>query len=140
MEAWCAADDVLLRDAVDAGASLHALACGAVTFSRLFSEDELAARWRALLFDPAACTAAVARWEGVQPPAQPAPPQYALDTAALLAASRGARRAAARAEEAAAPAPGFGGVGGVGAVPADDAPGTFSEARAALGAARGAPF
>lgn len=48
---WAAADDVLLKNAVEAGASLESLAKGAVCFSRKFTLQELQDRWCSLLYD-----------------------------------------------------------------------------------------
>ncbi|KAF9621834.1 hypothetical protein IFM89_028422 [Coptis chinensis] len=52
MSMWIPQDDLLLKNAVEAGASLEALAKGAVRFSRRFSIQELQNRWLALLYDP----------------------------------------------------------------------------------------
>ncbi|XP_010530321.1 PREDICTED: uncharacterized protein LOC104806908 isoform X2 [Tarenaya hassleriana] len=49
---WLPEDDLLLKSAVEAGASLESLAKGAVQFSRRFSIRELQDRWHALLYDP----------------------------------------------------------------------------------------
>ncbi|KAL5752553.1 hypothetical protein ACOSQ2_023060 [Xanthoceras sorbifolium] len=49
---WIAEDDLLLKNAVEAGASLEALAKGAVRFSRKFTLRELEERWYSLLYDP----------------------------------------------------------------------------------------
>ncbi|KAL1212513.1 hypothetical protein V5N11_036088 [Cardamine amara subsp. amara] len=49
---WIPEDDLLLKNAVEAGASLESLAKGAVQFSRRFSIRELQDRWHALLYDP----------------------------------------------------------------------------------------
>ncbi|CAI9777865.1 unnamed protein product [Fraxinus pennsylvanica] len=49
---WIPADDLLLKNAVEAGASLESLAKGAVQFSRRFSFRELHDRWYSLLYDP----------------------------------------------------------------------------------------
>jgi len=110
-ESWSVQDDLLLLHCVESGASLAALAAGAVTFSRPFSEAELGARWSALLYDRAASSAAVARWQGVALQPQP-PPQPGGEVRELLAAARAARRAA-----------------GAEGVPADEAEATFSEVR-----------
>ncbi|KAF0908857.1 hypothetical protein E2562_028738 [Oryza meyeriana var. granulata] len=48
---WAAEDDVLLKNAVEAGASLESLAKGAVCFSRKFTLQELQERWSLLLYD-----------------------------------------------------------------------------------------
>ncbi|KAJ4827616.1 hypothetical protein Tsubulata_032478 [Turnera subulata] len=52
VSSWIPEDDVLLKNAVEAGASLESLAKGAVQFSRKFTFRELQERWRALLYDP----------------------------------------------------------------------------------------
>ncbi|KAJ0245720.1 Forkhead-associated [Hirschfeldia incana] len=49
---WIPEDDLLLKNAIEAGASLESLAKGAVQFSRRFSVRELQDRWHALLYDP----------------------------------------------------------------------------------------
>ncbi|XP_050363822.1 uncharacterized protein LOC126782591 [Argentina anserina] len=49
---WIPADDVLLKNAVEAGASLESLAKGAVHFSRRFTVQELQERWYSILYDP----------------------------------------------------------------------------------------
>ncbi|CAN1163489.1 Microspherule protein 1 [Linum perenne] len=49
---WIPEDDLLLKNAVEAGASLESLAKGAVQFSRKFSIRELQERWHSLLYDP----------------------------------------------------------------------------------------
>lgn len=49
---WIPEDDLLLKNAVEAGASLEALAKGAVQFSRRFTFRELRDRWHSLLYDP----------------------------------------------------------------------------------------
>ncbi|WCJ35154.1 Forkhead-associated (FHA) domain-containing protein [Euphorbia peplus] len=49
---WIPEDDVLLKNAVEAGASLESLAKGAVQFSRKFTVRELQDRWHSLLYDP----------------------------------------------------------------------------------------
>ncbi|KAL3840265.1 hypothetical protein ACJIZ3_024856 [Penstemon smallii] len=48
---WTPEDDVLLKTAVEAGASLEALAKGAVTFSRQYTIQEVQDRWYSLLYD-----------------------------------------------------------------------------------------
>lgn len=48
---WIPEDDLLLKNAVGAGASLESLAKGAVQFSRRFTLRELHDRWRSLLYD-----------------------------------------------------------------------------------------
>ncbi|XP_010923300.1 uncharacterized protein [Elaeis guineensis] len=49
---WIPEDDLLLKNAVEAGASLESLAKGAVRFSRRFTLRELQDRWYSLLYDP----------------------------------------------------------------------------------------
>lgn len=49
---WIPEDDLLLKNAVEGGASLEALAKGAVQFSRRFTLRELCDRWHSLLYDP----------------------------------------------------------------------------------------
>ncbi|MCO5568741.1 hypothetical protein L7F22_022441 [Adiantum nelumboides] len=49
---WTVEDDILLKNAVEAGAALEALAKGAVQFSQRYTLRELRERWRALLYDP----------------------------------------------------------------------------------------
>ncbi|KAJ8631495.1 hypothetical protein MRB53_024818 [Persea americana] len=48
---WIPQDDLLLKNAVEAGASLESLAKGAVCFSRRFTIRELQDRWHSLLYD-----------------------------------------------------------------------------------------
>ncbi|KAJ7957821.1 Forkhead-associated (FHA) domain protein [Quillaja saponaria] len=49
---WTPEDDFLLKNAVEAGASLESLAKGAVQFSQKFTFRELQDRWYSLLYDP----------------------------------------------------------------------------------------
>ncbi|GMH13926.1 hypothetical protein Nepgr_015767 [Nepenthes gracilis] len=49
---WIPEDDLILKNAVEAGASLESLAKGAVHFSRRFTIRELQDRWYSLLYDP----------------------------------------------------------------------------------------
>ncbi|KAK6131250.1 hypothetical protein DH2020_035007 [Rehmannia glutinosa] len=49
---WIPEDDILLKNAVEAGASLESLAKGAVQFSRRYTFKELQDRWCSLLYDP----------------------------------------------------------------------------------------
>ncbi|XP_021300815.1 uncharacterized protein LOC110429218 isoform X1 [Herrania umbratica] len=58
---WVPEDDLLLKNAVESGASLEALAKGAVRFSRKFTVRELQDRWRSLLYDPVISAQASAR-------------------------------------------------------------------------------
>ncbi|XXG66086.1 hypothetical protein AAC387_Pa05g3635 [Persea americana] len=48
---WIPEDDLLLKNAIEAGASLESLAKGAVPFSRQFTIRELKNRWYSLLYD-----------------------------------------------------------------------------------------
>ncbi|XP_057815024.2 uncharacterized protein LOC131028707 isoform X2 [Cryptomeria japonica] len=57
---WTAEDDLVLKNAVEAGAALEALAKGAVRFSRRFTVRELRERWHALLYNPEISTKAAA--------------------------------------------------------------------------------
>ncbi|KAF3967449.1 hypothetical protein CMV_008557 [Castanea mollissima] len=59
--AWIPEDDLLLKNAVEAGASLEALAKGAVRFSRKFTVRELRDRWHSLLYNPEISSEASAR-------------------------------------------------------------------------------
>ncbi|KAL8477798.1 hypothetical protein ACS0TY_029916 [Phlomoides rotata] len=58
---WIPEDDLLLKNAVEAGASLEALAKGAIQFSRRYTYQELYQRWNSLLHDPDISTEAAAR-------------------------------------------------------------------------------
>ncbi|XP_068341685.1 uncharacterized protein [Pyrus communis] len=58
---WIPADDILLKKAVEDGASLESLAKGAVHFSRRFTVRELQDRWYSLLYDPVVSEDASAR-------------------------------------------------------------------------------
>ncbi|KQK20493.1 uncharacterized protein LOC100821136 isoform X2 [Brachypodium distachyon] len=58
---WDAKDDLLLKNAVEAGASLESLAKGAVCFSCKFTLQELQDRWRSLLYDSVTSAQASAR-------------------------------------------------------------------------------
>ncbi|KAK1357980.1 Microspherule protein [Heracleum sosnowskyi] len=49
---WIPEDDLLLKNSIEAGASLEALAKGAVQFSRAYTFRELRDRWHSLLYDP----------------------------------------------------------------------------------------
>ncbi|XP_057727777.1 uncharacterized protein LOC130943776 [Arachis stenosperma] len=49
---WTSEDDPLLKNAVEAGASLESLAKGAVQFSRRYSFREIRDRWYSILYDP----------------------------------------------------------------------------------------
>ncbi|KAI6671453.1 hypothetical protein NL676_006338 [Syzygium grande] len=58
---WIPEDDLLLKNAVESGASLEALAKGAVRFSRKFTVGEIRERWHSLLYDPSISAEASAR-------------------------------------------------------------------------------
>ncbi|KAJ0983993.1 hypothetical protein J5N97_002349 [Dioscorea zingiberensis] len=58
---WIPEDDLLLKNAVEAGASLESLAKGAVCFSRRYTIKELQDRWRSLLYDSETSAEASAR-------------------------------------------------------------------------------
>ncbi|KAL4363711.1 hypothetical protein GQ457_04G019560 [Hibiscus cannabinus] len=58
---WIPEDDLLLKNSIESGASLEALAKGAVRFSRKFTVRELQDRWRSLLYDPVISDQAAAR-------------------------------------------------------------------------------
>ena len=94
LEDWDVQDDILLREAVEEGASLAALAAGAVRgcvaqpraptltpargaqvrFSRNFTEEEVTDRWRALLFDKRISKAAAIRMGNAERVPRPPPP------------------------------------------------------------------
>ncbi|KAK8705675.1 hypothetical protein V6N13_049272 [Hibiscus sabdariffa] len=52
LSTWIPEDDLLLKNTIEAGASLESLAKGAVQFSRKFTIRELQDRWHSLLYDP----------------------------------------------------------------------------------------
>nr|XP_024389733.1 uncharacterized protein LOC112289041 isoform X3 [Physcomitrium patens] len=58
---WTVEDDLLLENAMEAGAAVEALAKGAMRFSHRFTVRELRERWRALLYDPELSAEASAR-------------------------------------------------------------------------------
>ncbi|XP_061999719.1 uncharacterized protein LOC133717094 [Rosa rugosa] len=58
---WIPEDDLLLKNAIEAGASLEALARGAVRFSHKFTVGDLRERWHALLYDADVSSEASAR-------------------------------------------------------------------------------
>ncbi|KAK4771555.1 hypothetical protein SAY87_032087 [Trapa incisa] len=67
---WIPEDDLLLKNSVEAGASLESLAKGAVQFSRRYSIRELQERWYSLLYDPvisAEASAHMIEFEGFAP-------------------------------------------------------------------------
>lgn len=49
---WTSEDDLLLKTNVENGASLEAIAKGAVQFSRKYSFEEIQERWHKILYDP----------------------------------------------------------------------------------------
>lgn len=49
---WTVEDDILLKNSMETGAAIEALAKGAVQFSQRYTARELRERWRALLYDP----------------------------------------------------------------------------------------
>ncbi|XP_022772423.1 uncharacterized protein LOC111315069 [Durio zibethinus] len=61
VSSWIPEDDLLLKNAIEAGASLESIAKGAVQFSRKFTVRELQGRWRSLLYDPVVSEEASAR-------------------------------------------------------------------------------
>ncbi|KAL9229180.1 hypothetical protein vseg_004676 [Gypsophila vaccaria] len=68
---WLPQDDILLKNSIQAGASLESLARGAVEFSRKFSIKELQDRWWSLLYDPAVSIEACARMAELEQSAGP---------------------------------------------------------------------
>lgn len=58
---WVPEDDLLLKNSIEGGASLEALAKGAVKFSRKFTFREIRDRWYSLLYDPDVSAQASAR-------------------------------------------------------------------------------
>ncbi|KAG6495045.1 uncharacterized protein LOC121992053 isoform X1 [Zingiber officinale] len=58
---WNPEDDILLKNAVEAGASLESLAKGAVCFSQRFTLKELQDRWHSLVFAPETSSGASTR-------------------------------------------------------------------------------
>ncbi|CAN8279271.1 unnamed protein product [Cochlearia groenlandica] len=63
---WIPEDDLLLKNAIEAGASLEALAKGVMHFSRRFSISELQDRWHALLYDPVVSAEAAFRMTEIE--------------------------------------------------------------------------
>ncbi|KAI3973938.1 hypothetical protein MKX01_030514 [Papaver californicum] len=63
---WIPEDDLLLKNSVEAGASLESLAKGAVRFSRRFTLHELQERWYSLLYDPVVSEHASTRMDEIQ--------------------------------------------------------------------------
>ncbi|KAL2346277.1 hypothetical protein Fmac_000277 [Flemingia macrophylla] len=73
---WIPEDDLLLKNAVEAGASLESLAKGAVQFSRKYSIREIQDRWYSLLYDPVISAEASARMTDFERSASPLPPKF----------------------------------------------------------------
>ncbi|KAL5557943.1 hypothetical protein UlMin_034154 [Ulmus minor] len=73
---WIPEDDLLLKNAVEAGASLESLAKGAVQFSRRFTVRELQDRWFSLLYDPAVAAEASARMTDLERSASTFPSKF----------------------------------------------------------------
>ncbi|KAI7747441.1 hypothetical protein M8C21_000142 [Ambrosia artemisiifolia] len=74
---WIPEDDQLLRTSIETGASLAALAKGAVKFSRKYTFREIRDRWHSLLYDPdvsnqAAAHMAELELSGPNPPSKSA--------------------------------------------------------------------
>ncbi|MDA9098341.1 FHA domain-containing protein [bacterium] len=69
LEDWPASDDFLLREAVEAGAALGAIARGILPFTEPRTREDITQRWRALLYDPQIALPAARRMA-----------TYALDT------------------------------------------------------------
>ncbi|KAK7310941.1 hypothetical protein RJT34_08752 [Clitoria ternatea] len=73
---WIPEDDLLLKNAVEAGASLESLAKGAVQFSRKYSLGEIQDRWYSLLYDPVVSAEASASMTNFELSASPLPPRF----------------------------------------------------------------
>ncbi|KAJ1401333.1 SMAD/FHA domain superfamily [Sesbania bispinosa] len=73
---WTTEDDLLLKNAVEAGASLESLAKGAVQFSRKYSIREIQDRWYSLLYDPIISAEAAARMANFELSASPLPSKF----------------------------------------------------------------
>ncbi|XP_074276641.1 uncharacterized protein LOC141600324 isoform X2 [Silene latifolia] len=58
---WVPKDDLLLKNSIEAGASLESLARGAVQFSHRYTIKELQDRWHTLLYDPVISAEATAK-------------------------------------------------------------------------------
>ncbi|XP_020096050.1 uncharacterized protein LOC109715457 isoform X2 [Ananas comosus] len=63
---WILEDDLLLKNAMEAGASLESLAKGAVSFSRRYTLKELYDRWSSILYDSNASLETSARILGFE--------------------------------------------------------------------------
>ncbi|BAT77719.1 hypothetical protein LR48_Vigan09g028800 [Vigna angularis] len=73
---WIPEDDLLLKNAVEAGASLESLAKGAVQFSRKYSIREIQDRWYSLLYDPVISAEASAGMTNFELSASPLPSKF----------------------------------------------------------------
>ncbi|XP_026453124.1 microspherule protein 1-like [Papaver somniferum] len=63
---WIPEDDLLLKNSVEDGASMEALAKGAVRFSHRFTLHELQERWYSLLYDSVFSEHASIRMDEIQ--------------------------------------------------------------------------
>ncbi|KAG5044815.1 hypothetical protein AAZX31_06G025300 [Glycine max] len=73
---WISEDDLLLKNSVEAGASLESLAKGAVQFSRKYSIKEIQDRWYSLLYDPVISAEAAANMTNLELSALPLPSKF----------------------------------------------------------------
>ncbi|QCE16660.1 microspherule protein 1 [Vigna unguiculata] len=73
---WIPEDDLLLKNAVEAGASLESLAKGAVQFSRKYNIREIQDRWYSLLYDPVISAEASAGMTNFELSASPLPSKF----------------------------------------------------------------
>ncbi|KAL8468154.1 hypothetical protein ACS0TY_031408 [Phlomoides rotata] len=90
---WVPEDDVLLKNAMEAGASLEYLSKGAVEFSRRFTFTELKERWSSLLYDPVISVEASARMAEVERSSFPNQWRPKLEGGKEFAYSLGKRKA-----------------------------------------------
>ncbi|CAL0327003.1 unnamed protein product [Lupinus luteus] len=73
---WSSEDDLLLKNAVEAGASLESLAKGAVQFSRRYSIGEIQDRWYSILYDPIVSEEAAAGMANFELSTSPLPSKF----------------------------------------------------------------
>lgn len=73
---WLPEDDLLLKNAVEAGASLESLAKGAVQFSRKYTVRELQDRWYSILYDPIISAEASCRMTELEHTTPYLPPKF----------------------------------------------------------------
>ncbi|MED6118369.1 hypothetical protein PIB30_002076 [Stylosanthes scabra] len=73
---WTSEDDLLLKNAVEASASLESLAKGAVQFSRRYSFREIKDRWQNILYDPIISAEASAGMTNFEISASPLPSKF----------------------------------------------------------------